>query len=130
MMVAGSAPMLIRRKEGQVRWCLDYQRLNNVTKIDVFTLPLIDECVDTLFGNVWFSMLYAYSAFHQIKILPKDQRKTAYVTRYRLYEFARIGFGLCNASAIFSRAMNLVLRGLTWIIVLASWTMPWSYIRA
>ena len=64
--------MLIRRKDGQDRWCLDYQRLNNVTKIDVFTMPRIDECLDTLSGNVWISMLVAYAAFHQIKIRPKE----------------------------------------------------------
>ena len=59
------------------------------------------------------------SAFHQIKIRPEDHRKTAFITRYGLYEFARMGFRMCNAPATFSWAMNLVLRGLTWNIVLA-----------
>jgi hypothetical protein len=93
--------------------------LNNVTRKDVFPLPLIDECLDTLTGNVWFSKLDANSAFHQIRISPKDRQKTAFVTKYGLFEFVRMGFGLCNAPATFSRAMNLVLRGLTWSIVLA-----------
>ena len=83
-----------------------------MTRKDVFPLPLIDECVDTLTRDVWFSKLDANSAFHQLKIRPEDQRKTAFVTRYGLSEFARMGFGLCNAPATFSRAMN-VLRGLT-----------------
>ena len=47
-----SAPVLIAKKDGQVQWCLDYWRLNNVTRKDVFQLPLIDECLDTLSGNV------------------------------------------------------------------------------
>jgi hypothetical protein len=75
--------------------------------------------LDTLTGNVWFSKLDANSAFHQIRISPEDRQKTAIVTKYGLFEFVRIGFGLCNAPATFSRAMNLVLRGLTWSIVLA-----------
>ena len=56
-------PVLIRKKDSQVRWCLVYRRLNNVTRKDVFPLPLIDEFLDTLSGNVWFSKLDANSAF-------------------------------------------------------------------
>jgi hypothetical protein len=84
-----------------------------VTKKDVFPPLLIDECMDTLTGNVWFSKLDANSAFHQIKISPKDRKKTVFITRYGLYEFVRMGFGLCNAPATFSLAMNQVLQGLT-----------------
>jgi hypothetical protein len=98
---------------------LDYRKLNNVTRKDAFRLRLIEECLDTLTGNVWFSKLDANSAFHQIRINPKDRQKTAFVTKYGLFEFVRMGFGLCNAPATFSRAMSLVLRGLTWCIVLA-----------
>ena len=87
-----SAPVLIRKKDGQVRWCLDYRRLNNVTRKDVFPLPLIDECLDTLSGNVWFLKLDANSAFHQIKIRLEDRRKTAFITRNGLYKFAQMGF--------------------------------------
>jgi hypothetical protein len=97
---------------------LDYRKLNNVTRKDVLPLPLIDECLDTLTGNVWLSNLDANSVFHQIRISPKDRQKTAFVTKYDL-KFVRMGFGLCNAPATFSRAMSLVLRGLTWRIVLA-----------
>ena len=73
-----SAQVLIRNKDGQVRWCLDNRRLNNVTRKGVFPLPLIDDCLNTLSRNVWFSKLDGNSAFHQIMIRPKDQRKTAY----------------------------------------------------
>ena len=75
-----SAPVLIRKKDGHVWWCLDYRRRNNVIRKDVFPLPLIDECLDILSGNVCFSKLDV--AFHQIKIRPEDQRKTAFITRY------------------------------------------------
>ena len=69
--------------------------------------------MDDLSENVWFSKLDANSALHQIKIRQEDQRKTAFVTRYGLYKFARIGIGICHAPATFSRTMTLVLRGLT-----------------
>ena len=114
-----STPVLIRKKDGQVRWCLDYRRLNNVTRKDVFRLPLIHECLDTLSGNVWFSKLDANSAFHQIKIRAEDQRKTAFITRYGLYKLLEWGSDCPMPQPLFSRAMNLMLRGLTWNIVLA-----------
>ena len=72
-----------------------------MTRKGVFLQPLIDECMDDLSENVWFSKLDANSAFHQIKIRQEDQRKTAFVTRYGLYRFARMGFGICNAPATF-----------------------------
>lgn len=114
-----SAPVLIRKRDGGVRWCIDYRALNDVTRKDVYPLPNIEECLDTLTGNAWFSKLDANSAYYQVKIQEEARRKTAFTTKYGLYEFVRMGFGLCNAPATFSRAMDLVLRGLNWEIVLA-----------
>ncbi|XP_041376682.1 uncharacterized protein LOC121389136 [Gigantopelta aegis] len=114
-----SAPVLIRKRDGGVRWCIDYRKLNEVTVKDVYPLPLIDECLDTLSGNIWFSKLDANSAYYQIGVKAEDRKKTAFVTKYGLFEFVRMGFGLCNAPATFARAMNLVLRGLTWNVALA-----------
>ena len=114
-----SAPVLVRKRHGSVRCCVDYCGLNTLTTKDVYPLPLIDECMDTLAGNLWFSKLDANSAYWQVKIREQDRKKTAFITKYGLYEFVRMAFGLCNAPATFSRVMNLVLRGLTWDIVLA-----------
>lgn len=58
-----SAPVLIRKRDGSVRWCIDYRALNEVTVKDVFPLPLIDDCLDTLSGSIWFSKLDANSAY-------------------------------------------------------------------
>ncbi|MES9882037.1 MAG: pol polyprotein [Sedimenticola sp.] len=114
-----SAPVLIRKRDGSVRWCIDYRALNEVTRKDVFPLPLVDDCLDTLAGSVWFSKLDANSAYWQIKVREEDRRKTAFITKYGLFEHVRMGFGLCNAPATYSRVMNLVLRGLNWKIALA-----------
>jgi transposase InsO family protein len=114
-----SPPVLIRKRDGSVRWCIDYRALNNVTVKDVFPLPLVDDCLDTLAGSVWFSKLDANSAYWQIKLKEEDCKKTAFLTKYGLFEHVKMGFGLCNAPATFSRVMNLVLRGFSWTIVLA-----------
>lgn len=114
-----SAPVLIRKRDGSVRWCVDYRALNNVTIKDVFPLPNVEECLDTLQGNIWFSKLDANSAYWQVRVSKEDQKKTAFITKYGLYEFVRMAFRLCNAPATFARVMNLILHGLNWYIVLA-----------
>ncbi len=114
-----AAPVLVRKRDGNVRWCLDYRALNQVTTKDVYPLPLVEDCTDMLSGHCWFSKLDANSAYWQIRITEDDQKKTAFSTKYGLYEFVKMSFGLCNAPATFSRAINFVLRGLTWKTVLA-----------
>ena len=114
-----SAPVLIRKKGGTVRWCIDYRKLNDVTIKDTYPLPLINECLDTLSGTEFFSTLDLSSGYWQIDLDPKDRHKTAFLTKYGLYEHTRMGFGLCNAPGTFMRAMHLVLQGLTWQEVLA-----------
>ncbi|GFR82442.1 Pol polyprotein [Elysia marginata] len=114
-----SPPVLIRKRDGTVRWCVGYRKLNNVTRKDVYPLPLVDECVDTLAGNIWFSKLDANSTYWQIKLKEEDKPKTAFITKYGLFQFTKMPFGLTNAPATFARAINLVLRGLTWKHVLA-----------
>ncbi|KAK3098425.1 hypothetical protein FSP39_019321 [Pinctada imbricata] len=114
-----SSPVLVRKRDGSVRWCVDYRALNKVTKKDVFPLPLVEECIDALSGNVWFSKLDATWGYWQIKVKDEDKCKTAFTTKYGLYQFKRMSFGLTNAPSTFLRVMNLVLRGLHWKTVLA-----------
>lgn len=114
-----SSPVLIRKRDGSVRWCIDYRALNEVTVKDTFPLPLIEDCLDTLAGNTWFSKLDANSAYWQVLVSPNDRKKTAFLTKYGLYEHVRMGFGMTNSPATFSRVINLVLRGLTWKTLLA-----------
>ena len=114
-----SPPVLVRKKDGGVRWCIDYRSLNNVTRKDVFPLPLIEECIDTLSGTNYFSTLDMASGYWQVELAEEDRHKTAFITKYGLFEHTRMGFGLCNAPATFQRVVQLVLRGLTWKDVLA-----------
>ena len=113
-----SAPVLIRKKDGTVRWCIDYRALNEKTVKDQYPLPLIEDCLDTLSGTLYFSTLDLASGYYQIELEKESMKKTAFITKYGLFEHNRMGFGLCNAPATFQRAMNLVLRGLTWTEVL------------
>ena len=114
-----AAPVLIRKRDGTVRWCIDYRALNELTVKDNFPLPLVDDCLDTLSGNMWFSKLDANSAYWQVKIKEEDRKKTAFTTKYGLFEHVRMGFGLCNGPATYARVINFVPRGLNWKTVLA-----------
>jgi hypothetical protein len=109
-----SPPVLVRKKDGTVRWCIDYRRLNEVTVKDVFPLPLIEQCLDTLSGHSWYSSLDMASGYWQLEIEEEDKPKTAFITKYGLFEHNRMAFGLCNAPATFQRAIQLVLSGLLW----------------
>ena len=114
-----AAPVLVRKKDGRVRWCIDYRALNNVTRKDVFPLPIMSECIDALEGNMFFSKLDSNSAYWQIPMHDDSKHKTAFRTRHGLFEFNKLPFGLTNSPSTYSRVMNLVLRGLNWKIVLA-----------
>ena len=114
-----AAPVLVRKKNGEFRYCVDYRRLNSVTKKDVFPLPLMTECIDALEGNVWFSQIDAQSAYWQVPLSPEAREKTAFRTRLGLFEFTRVPFGLANAPSTFSRVMDLTLKGLHWKTALA-----------
>ncbi|GFO25159.1 Pol polyprotein [Plakobranchus ocellatus] len=113
-----SPPVLVRKRDGSVRWRVDYRALNNITKKDVFPLPRFEECVDVLDGKLWFSKLDANSAYWQVRLDDESRPKTAFCTGRGLFEFMRMPFGFCNAPATFSRGINLILSGLNWETVL------------
>ena len=112
-------PVLIRKSDGKVRYAIDYRKLNSVTKRDVYLLPLIEDCLDTLSGNEWLSKLDANNAYYQMSVKSEHRPKTAFITKYGLFHFTRMSFGLCKAPSTYARTMDLVLRGLNWQIVLA-----------
>ena len=110
---------MVRKKDGTVRYCIDFRALNLKTVKDLFPLPSISLCLDQLSKNMFFSTLDMASGYWQIEIDEKDRHKTAFITKFGLFEHQRMAFGLCNAPATFQRVIQFVLRGLTWNKILA-----------
>ena len=114
-----SPPVFMRKKDGTIRYAIDYRRLNACTVKSSFSLLDIKHCISALNGSVYFSTLDMASGYYQVKIAESDRHKTAFQTRFGLFEHVRMGFGLCNTPSTFQRIIQLVLRGLTWKTVLA-----------
>jgi len=111
-----SAPVvLVKKKDGTIRFCVDYRKLNEITERDSYPIPNINETLDYLSNNLYFSALDMTSGYWQIPVKEEDKQKTAFITKYGLFEFNVMPFGLKNAPATFQRTMDTVLSGLTWI---------------
>ena len=110
-----SSPVqMVTKKDGTMRFCIDYRKLNGVTKKNAYPLPRIDETLDSLGGNNWFCSLDLQSGYWQIAMQETDKEKTAFSSHVGLYQFELMPFGLCNAPATFEAMMETMLSDLLW----------------
>ena len=106
--------VLVRKKNGKIRPCVDYRKVNQASKKDAYPIPRTQDCLEAMAGSVIFSTLDMTSGYYQVAIKEEDIPKTAFATRHGLWEFVAMPFGLTNAPATFQRLMELAMRGLQW----------------
>ena len=110
-----SSPVVpIRKKDGTIRLCIDYRRLNSVTKADKHPLPNLNDAVFGMFGVKYFTTLDLIKGYYQVPLSGETKPFTAFSTARGHWQFKRLSFGMKNAPAAFQRTMKMILSGLSW----------------
>ena len=101
-----SPVVMVKKKDGEIRFCVDYRKINAITTTDAHPLPRIEELLEQFSESKWFSSIDLASGYHQIKMKESDIEKTAFTCCFGLYEYIVMPFGLKNAPPTFQRMMN------------------------
>ena len=104
----GAPILFVKKKDGTLRLCVDYRKLNKMTEKNKYSLPRIDDLFDQLKGASVFSKIELISGYHQLRIKDTDVHKTTFRTQYGHYEFLVMSFGFINALVAFMDLMNRV----------------------
>ena len=107
---AGAPILFVKKADGSLRLCVDYRGINKITIKNRYPLPLIPELLDKVGKAKRFTALDMRDGYHLLRMAPGEEWKTAFRTRYGLFEYNVVPFGLCNAPAAFQHLMNDVLR--------------------
>ena len=102
--------MVVKKKNGKWRVCVDFTDLNRACSKDPFPMPKIDQLVDSTYGHPRMSFLDAFQGYHQIALAPKDQEKTAFIPLDANYHYTVMPFRLKNAGATYQRMMTRIFR--------------------
>ncbi|RDX80914.1 hypothetical protein CR513_38470, partial [Mucuna pruriens] len=103
---------MVRKANGKWRMCIDYTDLNKACPKDPYPLPGIDRLVDSVAGFTFLSFMDAYSGYNQIRMYPKDEEKTAFITNEGAFCYQVMPFGLKNAGATYQRLMDKIFKGI------------------
>ena len=106
-----SPVVLVQKWDGSLHFCVDYGKINTITKKDCYCLPRVNDLLDSLDDAQWFSTLDLRSRYWQVEVDPADREKTAFTTQHGHFQFRLMPFGLCKAPSTFQRLMKLVLVG-------------------
>lgn len=104
--------VLVRKKNGEIRLCVDYREINKITVRDNFPVPLIDDYLDQLRDKVYFTKLDLRNGFHHVKVPESSVKYTSFITPLGQFEYLRMPFGLTNAPRIFQRYLNEIFSDL------------------
>lgn len=107
-----SSCFFVGKKDGKKRLVIDYRKINDITVKDQYPIPLTSDLIDRLRGKKWFTKLDLRWGYHLVRIAQGDEWKTAFKTRFGLFEWTVMPFGLCNAPAVFQRFVNHILHDL------------------
>jgi hypothetical protein len=113
-----ASPAILVRQKGKDRFCIDYRKVNEVTKADQYPIPRLDDILSQFAGKTFFTTFDANKGFNQIQVAEADWPKTAFRTHKGLHQYKRMPFGLRNGPSVFQRFMDKVLGRYKWQCVL------------